>query len=153
MPKRIVSKSKASKRSAARSRATRRPPSRSKAAKPASSLTSTSKHAPPPIDPLFAPVAQAFANAADVVRRQMFGNHDVLAVGGKIFAMLNKGRLVVKLPKSRVDAMVEGGLGTRFEPGPRHVMKEWVVVEQGAAPWLPLAREAHGYVKKVGRKG
>ncbi len=54
-----------------------------------------------------------------------------------------KGRLVVKLPHSRVDELVSAGKGRRFEPSPGRTMKEWLAVPRAAqAAWLPLAREA-----------
>jgi hypothetical protein len=61
--------------------------------------------------------------------------------------MLVKGELVVKLPRRRVDAVVEAGHGSRFEPGPGRVMKEWLTVPpDSASDWLPLAREARDFV-------
>jgi hypothetical protein len=77
-----------------------------------------------------------------------FGS-DALKVRGKIFAMLSsQGRLVVKLPRQRVDALVASGDGERFDP--RHdgrVMKEWLALDP-ASPleWLTLAREARAFV-------
>jgi hypothetical protein len=60
--------------------------------------------------------------------------------------MLVKGELVVKLPRQQVDALVEAGHGSRFEPGPGRVMKEWLTVPaDSAADWLPLAREAREF--------
>ena len=70
-----------------------------------------------------------------------------LWVAGKLFVMLVKDELVVKLPRRRVDALVEAGHGGRFEPGPGRVMKEWLTVPpDSAADWLPLAREAREFV-------
>ena len=72
-----------------------------------------------------------------------------LKIQDKIFAMLSGGRLVVKLPKSRVDALVASGDGERFDPrknGQR--MKEWFVVEPASeVDWLALAREALAFVR------
>lgn len=69
-------------------------------------------------------------------------------IGGKIFAMLSNGRLVVKLPRRRVDALVAAGSGERFDP--RHdgrLMKEWLVVDSASTQdWLILAKEALEYV-------
>jgi hypothetical protein len=76
-----------------------------------------------------------------------FGSTE-LQVGGKIFAMLNKGRLVVKLPRQRVDALVAAGAGERFDPGHGRLMKEWVAVaSESQEEWLPLAREALAFVR------
>jgi TfoX/Sxy family transcriptional regulator of competence genes len=76
-----------------------------------------------------------------------FGS-SALQIGGKIFAMLSNGRLVVKLPRQRVNALVAAGAGERFDP--RHdgrLMKEWLSVGPTAAErWLPLAREAMEFV-------
>jgi hypothetical protein len=71
----------------------------------------------------------------------------VLSVNGKIFAMLGRGSsLVVKLPKARVDELVNLGKGKHFDPSHGRLMKEWVAVEVGAAPWVELAEEAHRFV-------
>jgi len=74
-----------------------------------------------------------------------------LKIHNKIFAMLVRGRLVVKLPKPRVDALVATGEGERFDP--RHdgrLMKEWLVVDPASiVDWLPLAREAMEFVDAV----
>ena len=100
------------------------------------------------VPPRFAPVAAAFATDPDVSRGKMFSSENVLSVNGKIFAMLVKGRLVVKLPKVRVDEVVSGGHGERFDPGHGRLMKEWVAVGVGRAPWLELAKEAHRFVRR-----
>ena len=70
-----------------------------------------------------------------------------LQVGGKIFAMLSQGTLVVKLPRQRVDAIVAAGHGARFDPGHGRLMKEWVAIGPDCTEdWLSLAREAMGFV-------
>ena len=51
-----------------------------------------------------------------------------LKVDGKIFAMLSKGELVVKLPRRRVDELVASGAGKAFESGQGCVMREWVTI-------------------------
>jgi hypothetical protein len=61
--------------------------------------------------------------------------------------MLVKGRLVVKLPRQRVDALIASGDGARFDPGHGRLMKEWLTVEPASEEeWLPLAREAMEFV-------
>jgi len=70
-----------------------------------------------------------------------------LRVGRRIFAMLVEGRLVVKLPKARVDALVDQGVGERFDPGHGRLQKEWLAVHpDAAADWTVLAREALAFV-------
>jgi TfoX/Sxy family transcriptional regulator of competence genes len=90
--------------------------------------------------------------AADKMEQKKSFGATELKVHGKIFAMLVKGRLVVKLPKAHVDALVAAGNGERFDP--RHdgrLMKEWLVIDPAAeGEWLSLAREALAF---VGGKG
>jgi hypothetical protein len=105
----------------------------------------------PEIPPVLAPVADAFADVRGVSRRRMFSSENAFSVNGKIFAMLTRGTFVVKLPKERVDDLVEAGKGKRFDPGHGRLMKEWIAVEAGALPWVALAKEAHSYVRRNGR--
>ena len=66
-----------------------------------------------------------------------------LRIDGKIFAMFVRDRLVVKLPKGRVDELVAAGEGDRFDANKGTPMKEWFSLDPGSAlPWPPLAREA-----------
>ena len=62
--------------------------------------------------------------------------------------MLVRGKLVVKLPKPRVDALIASGDGERFDPRQDgRLMKEWVAVEPTFEEgWLPLVREAMEFV-------
>ena len=110
----------------------------------------------PPITPeeRFASIVEALLSNPDVTppsygpqSKKGFGSSG-LKIQNKIFAMLVKGKLVVKLPKPRVDAHIASGKGERFVP--RHdgrLMKEWVTVEPTfEEEWLALAREAMGFV-------
>jgi hypothetical protein len=108
----------------------------------------SAKRREPRVDPSFAPIVAAFAGDRQVKCGRMFSSNSVLNVNGKIFAMLTKGNLVVKLPKDRVDEMVSRGHGTHFDPGHGRLMKEWVVVGPGKLNWIDLAREAHRFVKE-----
>ncbi|MCW2783028.1 MAG: hypothetical protein JWR35_3477 [Marmoricola sp.] len=75
-----------------------------------------------------------------------FGSH-ALRVEGRIFAMLVRGELVMKLPAVRVDAIVEGGDGTRFDANKGTPMKEWLALDgDSSLPWADLAREALAFV-------
>jgi hypothetical protein len=63
-------------------------------------------------------------------------------VDGKIFAMLSKGELVVKLPRQRVEELVASGTGNPFDPGHGRVMKKWVTIGPRHGGWGELAEEA-----------
>jgi hypothetical protein len=68
-----------------------------------------------------------------------------LKTNDRIFAMLASGdRFVVKLPRSRVDALVDAGEGKRYDPrNDGRLMTEWLVVgSHDEARWVALAREA-----------
>src|ERR1700734_4061483 len=60
----------------------------------------------------------------------------------KIFAMLVRGQLVVKLPRPRVDELVAAGHGDRFDASKGTSMKEWFSLDPGAG--LAGARLAGG---------
>jgi hypothetical protein len=97
---------------------------------------------------VFAPVVSAFARDRSVSRGKMFSSSSVLSVNGKIFAMLVRGKLVVKLPKQRVDELVAARVGTYFDPGHGRLMKQWISISPGRASWLELAKDAYAFVKK-----
>jgi TfoX/Sxy family transcriptional regulator of competence genes len=97
-------------------------------------------------DTKFAPVVEAFDGDKRVEQGRMFGSVS-LKVNGKVFAMLVKGRLVVKLPRERVDALITSGSGDYFDPGHGKLMKEWAAVSSASRSWVPLAKEAYSFVK------
>ena len=67
---------------------------------------------------------------------------------GKIFAMLVRGRLAVKLPRPRVDELVAGGGGERFDANKGTPMKEWFSLDpESDLAWSPLAREALDFAR------
>jgi hypothetical protein len=103
------------------------------------------------VDPRFAPVVAAFARDRRVSQKRMFSSQNVLNVNGKIFAMLVKGKIVVKLPRHRVNELVGAHRGSYFDPGHGRLMKEWVAVEAGKGNWVDLATEAYEFVKGVPR--
>jgi hypothetical protein len=68
----------------------------------------------------------------------------------KIFAMMVRGRLVLKLPAGRVTALVAAGEGTAFDANKGTPMREWVSLDPDATlDWLPLAREALDFARAV----
>lgn len=99
-------------------------------------------------DGRFAAIAQAFAADKRVTSGRLFASSG-LKVGGKIFAMAPKGRLVLKLPKERVDELVATGVGERFDPGHGRLMKEWIAVGGAEPHWESLVHEAFAYVSSL----
>ena len=73
---------------------------------------------------------------------------DALRYRRKIFAMLVRGRLVVKLPRRRVDELVAAGHGERFDANKGTPMKEWLSLDpESELPWPPLTREALDFAR------
>ena len=105
--------------------------------------------APSETDVQFAPIIEVFRINARVSLARMFGSVG-LKVNGKIFVMMVKGDLVVKLPKERVETLIGARLGKRFDPGHGRVMKEWAAITpKTRAEWLKLAKEAQRFVASV----
>lgn len=104
------------------------------------------------IEERFATLVQEFAAEPDVdvpaeSSPRRFGS-DALKVNGSIFAMAIRGRLVVKLPRERVNALIGDGTGAPFENGNGHPMKEWLtLVDDDQQTWLTLTREAMNFVR------
>jgi hypothetical protein len=51
-----------------------------------------------------------------------------LRINNKIFVMLVRGKLVLKLPERRVDMLIASGDGQRFEPRRGQPMKAWLTL-------------------------
>jgi hypothetical protein len=104
---------------------------------------------PSTISASFAPVVAAFAGDQQVGCGRMFSSNTVLNVNGKIFAMQVKGKLVVKLPKQRVEELVTNGRGHYFDPGHGRLMKNglrWTCQKPNGSNWpkrlIALLRQA-----------
>jgi TfoX N-terminal domain len=96
----------------------------------------------------FERLATRLVSDPDVTEGTGFGSAPGLRIKGKIFAMLVKDELVVKLPKARVDELVEAGAGTNFDPGHGRLMKEWASVPaESSEDWERLADEALDFVR------
>ena len=68
---------------------------------------------------------------------------------GRIFAMLVRGRLVVKLPAVRVGELIDAGDGVAFDANKGTPMKEWLSLDPGSGQaWLPLTREALEFARR-----
>jgi len=96
---------------------------------------------------IWGPIAKAELARRGVSSGTGFGRNEGLRVGGKIFAMLVRGELVVKLPRERVDELVDDGVAVRFDAGKGRPMKEWASVGHGASRrWRGLVEEARTFV-------
>lgn len=102
-----------------------------------------------PVDPGFAAFVAALVGRDGVTLgsgRRGFGS-DALQVGGRIFAMHRRGRLVLKLPRERVATLVASGDGEPFDAGKGKPMKEWIMLLPGTdEQQLSLAKEALTFV-------
>jgi hypothetical protein len=77
-----------------------------------------------------------------------FGS-DALTSDGRIFAALSHGKLLLKLPRPRVDELISTHVAEPFVLRER-VMREWLLLPvQRAELWPVLAEEAHRFVSGV----
>jgi hypothetical protein len=103
--------------------------------------------APTP-DATFAEVIARFAGEPDVEEGTGFHNPG-LKSGGKIFAMIVRGELVVKLPADRCDELLATLEATRFVIG-RRTMREWIAIDHSEADrWIDLAGEALAFARSA----
>ena len=94
------------------------------------------------VDPLLDPITEAFAGDARVAPM----NATSLCVDRKVFVMLTKGALVVKLPTARVATLISSGVGQPWDPGNGKPMKQWLLVPMSAGTdWIALARESRAF--------
>jgi TfoX/Sxy family transcriptional regulator of competence genes len=83
---------------------------------------------------LFAQLSEELTGSRpDVEPSRMFGSAG-LKTHGKTFAMLVKGRLVIKLPRARVQELLAAGAGDRFDPGHGRLMREWISLAEATDP-------------------
>jgi TfoX/Sxy family transcriptional regulator of competence genes len=97
----------------------------------------------------YADLIEKFAGRRDVtsIQGKGFGTTGQLKVDGRIFAMLVRGELVVKLPRKRVDELVGSGDGRYFDAGKGKPMREWLVLSPTSKKqWLALAKQAMDFV-------
>jgi hypothetical protein len=102
----------------------------------------------------FAGLVEALAGSDCVTfgsGRRGFGS-DALQVGGRIFAMVTRGRIVLKLPAPRVASLIADGTGLPFDAGKGRPMREWVALSDPSRDPLPLALEARAFVSRRGRR-
>ena len=106
-------------------------------------------------EPRYADLVQKLAGTSGVTHiaeGKGFGSSGQLKLRGRIFAMLVRGALVLKLPRARVDELVESGEGTRFDAGKGRPMREWfALASTSRLAWTPLAQEAFDFVQERDR--
>jgi TfoX/Sxy family transcriptional regulator of competence genes len=97
----------------------------------------------------YAELVAKFAGRRDVssVHGKGFGSTGQLKIDRRIFAMLVRGELVVKLPREKVAELVASGDGKYFDAGKGKPMREWFVLSPASKKqWLPLAEQAMDFV-------
>jgi hypothetical protein len=98
------------------------------------------------------PIAERYEDLVDALvsiegvtppsRGSGFGR-SALRYNGKIFAMLVRGQLVLKLPAERVTELIGSGNGAAFDANKGVAMREWFSLDpESPLEWLPLATEA-----------
>ena len=107
----------------------------------------------PTVEERFAALAEALVGRGGVALgsgKRGFGS-GALQVDDRIFAMISRGRLVLKLPRERVSSLVATGIGSPFDAGKGRPMGEWVVLQEDAhETLLSLAHEARLFVSGRG---
>ena len=99
---------------------------------------------------LFNSFTKSFVSDPKISQSKMFGSPG-LKINGKVFAFLMKGKLILKLPKEKVDELIAANegkpFGHIFAPNNFRPMKEWVeVLSDDEKVWLKLARKARDFV-------
>jgi hypothetical protein len=98
-------------------------------------------------DAAFDAIADELLREPGVEEGTGFGTNRGLRTGGKIFAMLVGGELVVKLPAERCAELKSAPGARTFEVGKRS-MREWVSLHPARSQdWNVLAREALAFVR------
>jgi hypothetical protein len=98
---------------------------------------------------LFWEIAEALTHMEPDVAEGTIMNGRCLRVGKEFLALVDyKGSgMVVKLPRARVDELVDSGVGKPFGPAGR-IFKEWVSVPQPDRPlWESLLAEGIAFVR------
>ena len=103
----------------------------------------------------FAAVVEAACREPDVqlpgaAGGRGFGSESV-RLGGSIVAMLVQGRVVLKLPRDRVEALIASGDGAPFDNGRGRPMREWVALTGDPAGDADLLEEALRFARARAR--
>jgi TfoX/Sxy family transcriptional regulator of competence genes len=111
--------------------------------------TGNPRQPPPSAAERYAQLCAGFFGRGEVRPSEKRGfGASALTLDGRIFAMFPRGRLVVKLPKARVDEFVAAGYGERFDANKGRPMKEWLMIDPAhEAHWDDLSCEALAFVR------
>jgi TfoX/Sxy family transcriptional regulator of competence genes len=97
-------------------------------------------------DNLFSHISKTFLKSPNVTTAKMFGG-TALKTSNKVFACFYKGKLVLKLPKEKVDDLVAAGGAVHFDSGTGRPAKEWVAIDPSRGKeWLGLTSDAKKFV-------
>jgi TfoX/Sxy family transcriptional regulator of competence genes len=108
---------------------------------------------PRTVDEGFADIVKALGDKPGVTEPEPAGSarrfgSSALRVSGRIFAMVSRGRLVLKLPSHRVAQLIAAGAGGTYDAGKGRPMMEWVSLDPALQDsWLALASEALEFVE------
>ena len=98
---------------------------------------------PMPVEAMFDEIARRLLADDAGIERGPIMHSDGVKLGGRFFAFVSRGDLVVKVPADRVNALIESGAGHPFESGGRR-MREWVRLspedEAASAAYVDEAR-------------
>ena len=99
----------------------------------------------------FAEIADRLRTEPDIDEGTGFGSSPGLRVNRKIFAMLVRDELVLKLPATRCAELVSAGVAIPFERGRGRPTKEWITLHAALDTWPTLTDEALTYVRTTKR--
>lgn len=104
-----------------------------------------------PAEKAFESLAKAQLARAGITSARMFGS-TALKVGGKVFAVLYKGRLVLKLSEEEVATIVRAKEGVLFDPGHGRTSPTWVSLDPATIKkWPTWTDRAKAYVSQAAK--